>query len=236
PINPLYIPAGFTAKDLSPYFHKIRIGTVYSGSEYSDGQVSLYASFYSSDQSGVPGTVSINVSGWFLRAREGSQIVPQAVNVYDPSGLTAEADIYLKEGDALNIYTGTSAISKNLHLNKCLGFLENTNHFTPSLPKSCPYVERQEISGFSGECQDYILSLGSCGLPEPNPPLPENDYGCRAYLNAINYKGCFERYRADADFLSREWWAWTGSKFLDERHDKLMLLDRKGLLVDLYEY
>ncbi|MEK7195313.1 MAG: hypothetical protein AAB655_01310 [Patescibacteria group bacterium] len=228
-INSYDIPKGFTEADLSPYFKKISIGSLSPGSIYSYGTVSLKTSFSTNE--------AINVTGWVLRANRGSQIIPRAVDIYDPSGLAPERDIFLRKYDYLYIYSTTSAIGKNLRLNKCVGYLENYNKFTPSLPRSCPYVNRSEISYLSGKCQDYILSLGGCRLPASSPPIPATDYdACRAYLDTINYKGCFDKYRVDADFFSHEYRAWSGSRFLDERHDKVLLLDRDGLLVDLREY
>jgi hypothetical protein len=235
-INPSEIPQGFTLKDLSPYFHKIRLSSISPGGYFGGyGQISLSASFNPSMSLGTSGG-AINVSGWLLQANKGGQYVPQAVGIYDPSGLAAEGDIYLKNSDVLNIYTLRSAIGKNLRLNKCIGYLENTNHFTPSLPMNCQYTDRSDIAGLSGVCQNYITSLGSCALPAANPRVPENDYACRAYLDNLNYKGCFDKHRSDADFLSNEWRAWIGSTFLDSSHDRLLLLDRQGLVVDVYSY
>ena len=230
-ISPSEIPEGFTLKDLSPYFHKVRLGSVSPGfGPDSPGQISLYTSY-------SEGEKAVNVTGWLLQARDGSQYISKAINVYDPSGLAPAEDIYLGNGDILYLYTNTSAIGQNLRLNKCLGYLENVNQFNPSLPRNCPTPSRFEVSGFSGACQDYIQSLSSCSLPDfNNAPIPQNDYACRGYLDTINYRGCFERHRVDSDFLDREWRVWTGSQFLDDRHDRLLLLDRRGLLVDLYEY
>ena len=229
-ISPSEIPEGFTLKELSPYFHKVRLSSVYPGSgpDYP-GQISLYTSFENEK--------SVNVTGWLLKARSGGQYIPRAINVYDPSGLASAEDIYLKNGDILYLYTNTSAIGQNLRLNKCLGYLENVNQFSPSLPRNCPTPSRFEVSGFSGVCQDYILSFSYCSLPDfNNLPIPQNDYACRQYLDTINYRGCFEKHRLDPDFLDHEWRVWTGSQFLDDRHDRLLLLDSRGLLVDLYEY
>lgn len=223
------VPLGFARGELSPYFHKVRLGSVSAGYYYSGGQVSLYGG-YGTD-------APIDISGWLLAGNHGSQIVPQAVNVYDPSGLAAESDIYLKGGDTLNIYFSPSAIGLNLRLNKCIGYLQNTNRFVPSLPVSCPAINRSEIANFTGSCQSYILSLGSCSLPASNPPIPYNDFACQNFLNNLNYKGCFDRHSGDADFLDRERRAWVGYvNFLDSYHDRLALLDKQGLLVDLYEY
>lgn len=230
-ISPSEIPEGFTSKELSPYFHKVRLGSVSPGfGPDSPGQISLSTSLEDEKS-------AVNVTGWLLKARNGSQYISRAINVYDPSGLTPEEDIYLKNGDILYLYTNTSAISQNLRLNKCLGYLENVNQFNPSLPRNCPTPSRFETSNFTGACQDYIQSLSSCSLPDfNNAPISQNDYACRQYLDTINYRGCFEKHRADSDFLDHEWRVWTGSQFLDDRHDRLLLLDRRGLLVDLYEY
>lgn len=223
------IPEGFALKDLSPYFDKIKISSAAAGSANSYGRIVLSAS--------LGGGEKINITGWRLEANRGSQIISQAINIYDPTGLTAESDIFFEKGNRLMLYTSHSAIGKNLRLNKCLGYLENTNDFTPSLPRSCPSPSQDEnISSFTGACQNYVRSLGSCRLPGPNPSIPQNDYACRAYIDTINYRGCFDRHRGDSDFLSSEWWVWTGNRFLDSRHDRVLLFDRNGLLVDIREY
>jgi len=223
------IPQGFALKDLSPYFHKIRLSSVSPGGYFGGyGQVSLYAN--------LNGSESVNVSGWLLKANNGEQYVPQAVDIYDPSGLAAESDVHLRNGDVLNIYTSRSAIGENLHLNKCIGYMQNTNNFIPALPANCPYPNRSDVAGLSGACQNYVTSLGACAFPAANPPIPQNDYACLAYINNLNYKGCFDKHRSDSDFLSNEWRAWAGSSFLDPNHDQLLLLDRQGLLVDVYTY
>ena len=227
-INPADIPADYTVDQLSPYFHKVRFGSVSAGSYYYAGQISLRASFYGGD--------AVNVTGWMVKGNYGSDLVPRAVNLYDPSGLAAESDIILRSGDYVNIYNSASATGVNLRLNKCTGYLQNNNKVNPSLPQDCPAIDRSDTTGFSGMCQNYISSLYGCALPAPNPPVPQNDYGCIAYLNTINFKGCYDRHAGDADFLSHEWRVWTNHRFLDQYHDRVLLLDRNGLLVDLYQY
>ncbi len=227
-INPYEIPQGFTEKDLSPYFHKVRLGSVSPGSDFSYGQITLSANLSGSDV--------LNITGWLLQAQGGGQFIPRAVNVYDTVGQPVESDIYLQAGDQVYIYSSQSVVGLNLRLNKCTGYLENSNHFTPPLPLNCPYIDRSQVSSFSGKCQDYISSLGGCRLPDSNPPVPENDYACKSFLDTINQRGCLDRHRNDRDFLSHEIRIWTGSRFLDERHDRLLLLDKQGLVVDAYSY
>ena len=227
-ISPSQIPAGFTLSQLSPYFKKIRIGSVSPGSYASYGKIALSTSLGDKD--------AVNVTGWLLKGKNGSQFIPRAVGVYDPSGLSEESDIIFKKSDYLYLYTTVSAIGRNLRLNLCTGYLENVSKFTPSLPKNCPRPQRSDVESFSGQCYDYILSLGTCSFPKGNLLLPVNDYACREYLDKLNYKGCFEKYRQDPNFLSHEWRVWTGSRFLDPRHDHVYLFDKNGLLVDERSY
>ncbi|RJQ28828.1 hypothetical protein C4571_02975 [Candidatus Parcubacteria bacterium] len=225
-VDPRDIPEGFSAQDISPHFGKVQLGSVSAG---PSGRISLYANFKDDE--------SVNITRWRIQGNDGSHYIPQAVNVYDPSGLSSESDIFLKNGEFVNLYFTSSAIGKNIRLNKCIGYLQGANQFSPSLPLSCPYIDRGDIRHLTGTCQNYLLSLGGCRLPAANPPVPFNDYACRAYLDTINYRGCFDRYSKDSDFLSREWWVWIGStQFLDPSHDRVLLLDRLGLLVDEYSY
>ena len=226
-INPIDIPAGYTEAQLSPFFHKIRLGGLSAGSVYSYGIISLYNSSNA--------TTSIDVTGWEIKSNKSGEYIPQAVNLYDPSGLTAPGDILLKNGQTLNMYSNTAPF--NIRLNKCIGYVGNVNKFTPALPTNCPYVNQSDISTFTGACQQYIYSLGSCAFPDMNSiSIPQNDYACRAYLNNLNYGGCYKKYGNDSDFLSNEWRVWTGNNIIDSVHDVVLLLDRNGLLVDLRTY
>ncbi len=227
-ITPSQIPPGFSIRDISPYFGQIRLSAS-PGSPGFYSQITITSALVSSGG-------SLDMTGWLIKGNRGSQYVPQAVNVYDPSGLTAESDIYMKNGDMLTIYSNSSAIGVNFRLNKCMGYLSNTNNFVPPLYLSCPTVNRSEIVNFTGQCQNYITSLNSCQMPAPNPPISIYDYSCRAYLDKLNYGGCFAKYRNDYDFMDNKWYAWSGSQFLDFQHDRVLLFDRNGLLVAEYTY
>ncbi len=226
-INPADIPSGYTLAQLSPFFHKIKFGTLSPGNIYSYGEISLS----DSDQS----TTTIDVTGWQIKSNRGDEYIPTAVNLYDPSGLTPPTDILLSNGQTLNIYSNTSHF--NLRLNECIGYVQNVNPFNPALPMDCPYARQSDIASFTGLCQQYILSLGSCAFPDMNnASIPQNDYACRSYLDNLNYGGCFAKHVNDADFLSNEWRVWTGSNVIDPIHDTVLLLDRNGLLVDMRTY
>lgn len=224
-ISPEDVPKGFTLKDLSPYFHKVRFGSVSPGYGGYTGSISLYPNLGEKE--------SVNVTGWSIRGNTGSYFIPQAVKLYDPSGLALEGDLYLRSGEVVNVYSAASAVGKNFRINKCMGYLGQTTNFEPPLYTNCPYVDQRDIAHLSGECQNYILSLGGCRLPDDNPPISIRDYRCLDYLDDFNYRGCFDKHKNDADFLSNEWRVWIGNaQFLDPLHDQVRLYDRRGLLVD----
>lgn len=229
-INPADIPAGFTASQLSPYFQEIRIGGASYGGYGYYGQISL-------DAYNIPASDTIDITGWELKSKDSGEYVPQAINLYDPSGLTAPTDIDLHQNDVVYLYSSKGAF--NLRLNECIGYIAQNNIFTPQLPDNCPYEQDPQISNFTGACQNYIESInGSCQTPNLNSPnVPINDYACRDYLeNSFNYESCFDAHKSDADFLSNQIWVWMGGNILDQYHDQLELLDRNGLVVDVYTY
>jgi len=227
-LSPSQIPPGFSIRDISPYFGQIKL-SAYPGAPGFYSQITLTGNFPVSGG-------SLNVTGWLMKGNRGSQYVPQAVDVYDPSGMTPQGDIYMKNGDMLSIYSNSSAIGINFRLNECMGYLANTNNFVPPLNFSCPTTDRSEIINFTGQCQNYVTSLNSCQMPAPNPPISIYDYSCRSYLDKLNYGGCFSKHRSDYNFLSNQWYAWSGSQFLDFQHDRLLLFDSNGLLVAEYTY
>ncbi len=229
-ISPQEIPQGFTLQQLSPYFRKVRLTSLSVGGFGLIGQVGFYTSLGQSEQ--------VDVTGWRVQGNRGALFVPKAVQVYDAAGLTPETDIVLKSGDSLSLYSGgQSAVGKNLRMNKCLGYLPTANNFKPSISRSCPSIDRTELVNFSGQCQNYIQSLGSCTIPDfGDVRIPLPDYACRAFLEKLNYRGCVERYGKDKDFLQSQVYGWIGAVPFDQYHDKIRLFDGKGLLVDTYDY
>ncbi len=230
PVDPADIPAGFTAAQLSPYFQEVRFGDVSAGYYSYYGTISLYTNFpYNA-------TGTIDVTGWQIKSKNSGEYIPQAVDVYDPSGLTPASDILMQSGDTVYLYSSSAPF--NLRLNECIGYVANVAAFDPSLPLDCPQVDQSAIENFTGECQEYIDSIGNCQAPDmSSPQVPQTDYACQDYLeNNFTYKSCFAAHAGDADFLSNQVWVWTGSNVLDRYHDTVELLDRNGLLVDIYTY
>jgi hypothetical protein len=228
-VSPADVPQGFTASQLSPQFHEVRFGGVSYGGYGYYGQITLNAYNLSA-------STTLDITGWQIKARHGGEFIPQAINVYDPSGLTAPGDIGLRTNDTVSIYSSPGPF--NLRINKCIGYIGESNRTIPQLPGNCPYPDRTAVQNFTGACQNYVNSIGGCTQPNlSDPRIPFNDYSCRNYLaNNFTYRSCFDAHAGDADFLSNQVWIWSGSNVVDQYHDQVQLIDKNGLVVDVYAY
>ena len=183
---------------------------------------------------------TVDITGWKIKSNKSEITIPKAIEIYDASNFT-ESDIILKPNNYIDLYSLASPTNRNLRLNKCFGYLQNIYNFQPIyLPNNCPYISRDDIKQLSGQCQNYIYSLGSCQLPDAYfyNSLPGTDEGndCRVFLNNIGYGSCFRSHRQDQDFLSNNWIAWLNQQILDPNHDYLRLYDTKGNLISEYSY
>jgi hypothetical protein len=230
-------PLGFEIGNLSPNYRKVRLTSVnVPRNPYERGQFTLKAEHNLSS--------GINVSGWKIRTNGGGEVfIPKAIADYNPLYyLPPEGDIVLYPGDYLNVYSWSNRFfgGRNFRLNKCIGFLKSIYNFDPKLPGNCPTPDQSEIITFSGRCQTFIRSLNSCDMPtanELNSFSGPSDLTCRAYLERLNYRYCYEANRNKADFFSHEWRAWLNVSLpFDREHDRLLLFDKDGGLVDEYVY
>jgi len=233
-ISDYSIPAGYTRAQLSPYFQKIRISSAYA-SAYSGfpSQIQLYSSSL--------GDQKIDITNWVIKTNKKDLTIPTAVNLFDLSGLMGNSDIIVSSNSYISLYSNTSAVNRNIRLNKCAGYLKNNYNFVPQLPRNCPSIPRSTFQNLSGQCQNYLFSFGgSCKIPDVSfyNSLPGNDDGnaCRAFLSNINYNSCVRDHRNDSDFYQNDWRVWVNQNILDPQHDTVRLFDTQGLLVDQYIY
>ncbi len=228
-VNPADIPAGYTAAQISPYFQKVRIAGISAATPYNYGTITLDDEDYNS-------TSTIDVTGWEIKSSIGNEFVPQAVNLYDPTGLAPASDIFLKTGDTVYLYSTSAPF--NLRLNECTGYMAHVADFVPALPQTCPSIPQSQLQSFSGVCQNYLSSLWGCQVPDmSSPQIPQTDYACMQYLeNNFTYRSCFNQHSTDANFLGNQVWVWTGANIVNQYHSIVVLFDKNGLLVDRYSY
>ncbi len=227
-------PPGFSQKDLSPFYDNVRITSVQPPRSNSE------ISWLTLNTAQSLGSNLVDITGWKIKTNKSYVIIPRGISDYNPSNLTPASDIIFKSGDYAKIYSPTNqTLRNNLRLNKCAGYLNSQFTINPTLPNGCPNFSREEISTFPGACQSFILGLRSCQIPTPNQinSLSTSNNSCVNFLNLINYRGCYQKHRADANFFSNEWRVWLDQNIpLDKEHDRVLLLDRSGLLVNVFIY
>lgn len=232
------LPSGYTQSDLSQLYRAVRVnnvqaaraggGGLFGGSGTVD-TVTLRENIGSND-------APISITGWTLKSNRGSYKIGQGVRLYRTTSVPLES-IVLRDGERALVVSGTSAVTTNFMVNSCMGYLSTRYTFAPQLPRSCPSVPKSDIETFTGACQDYILKLRTCAEGDVNDArIPANDTACRRYVGELTYEGCIKRRQNESGFLSGEWRVWSGDRFIDPLHDRVLLLDQNGKLVDWYVY
>jgi hypothetical protein len=226
-------PAGFTQGDLSPFYGKVTLSYVSRPSYYVGGGV---ISVRADGQLGDP----VDVTGWKVKGNKGEVNLSGAPAPGGPDPIN-QTTLLLRPGDELIAYGGYINYRLpvlNVRLNKCTGYLNDRYNLNPRVPENCPRYTRDEFATFTGACQNYLYSLRSCGTPPPEK-INELSYdaACRAFLDTLNYDGCYRRHRSDGDFLQGGWRVWLPSAIpFSVDHDRILLLDWQGLLVSQYVY
>lgn len=228
-------PPGFNVSQLSPYYGKVRIGNFsYSQDPYTPSSLSLYGD----------GAIEkpIAITGWKIRGNRGGDIViPGAVSDFAAVGVMKNGPIQVVSNTVINFWNDRSPIEKNFRLNKCTGYLNATAVFNQSIPNECPSpVDSNLLVRFSGACQNFINSLGTCAVPTPEEVNIMSVYdngGCAALLQKFGYVNCYATHYNDTDFFGNEWRVWLAQAIMfDSLHDQLLLLDTNNLLVDRMVY
>lgn len=227
-------PLGVAKSQLSPLYGKVKITSFSPAySESSLGSFRLTLPSWSREV--------VSVSGWKLKGNTGfTAEVPKGVGDYNSAGFAQDEDIVLKPGDTLYIYTTRPSFIKNIRLNKCVGYLNNHFRVSPTFPSLCPSVmSKEDYVTFSGKCQAFLSSLRNCAEPnEASFGQPGVTPQCVAFAQErLGYGQCYKNHRQDSDFFSDTWHAWiTTPLSFDITHDRILLTDKDGKVVDAYIY
>ena len=190
--------------------------------------------------------IAVNITGWTIEnSKKEKYAIPKALNI--PYIDADTIDILLPPGGDAHVVTGSADLGMNFRENGCIGYLNQYYQFTPSLYGSC--MDRQSSSqvrsrfldlGLSGECIDFVNSLPSCRIPtftfENSGKIGNN---CIEYISKnISYNGCVKNYRNDKNFFKNIWHVFLNrqQKLFDPKHDRVILRDNQGLIVDQFEY
>ena len=220
---------------LSPYFQKVIISQVRTESSYQPSLISL--STY------IQGGEKINITNWTLEGKEGKIRIPQAVEkYYHYYNSPRPEDIILKQTSTIYLSAGFNPLGrdKNFRVNKCMGYLTNSFTFPIPLSKNCPRPTKHDIFNFEPCCQQFILNLPQCEIPDYSENTKvSSDKECTSYLDQnFNNVGCFKNYSEDRNFLENVWHIYLNGKDITVTNtcDIIYLRDQNGLVIDTYSY
>ena len=150
----------------------------------------------------------MKITGWKLKGKNSIDVLigKGASYIYASIASQPQEDIYLKPGEKAVIVTGASPLGTSFKLNKCAGYFEQFNEFTPELDTECPLLRDEEPpSGISNndQCLDYIDRVSSCStvVSIPYKYSSKLSSSCQDYvLQNANYKTCLEKHKNDSDF------------------------------------
>lgn len=216
--------------NISPYSGKVKISGIQAKSYYHPSLITFNYWLREGDK--------INITKWRIKARKGEIIIPQAIEKY--LSYTTPRDIILKQYGSVYFIGSSNPLgrNKNFCLNKCFGYLAKFRDFYPSIYTYCPKPSLEEISHLNPYCQEFILRLPRCEIPDyPDNLKIMSDMECRNYMSEIfYYRSCFKNHSRDDDFLMNYWYVYVGRDIVEPLHDTIYLYDQNGLLVDKYLY
>jgi len=228
-----YTPAQTTFKiNVSPYFGKVKISKVLTETSSRPSLITLRIS--------LKGEVSI--TGWQIRGKAGSFVIPQGIEKYHPGyNPVPKESIFVKQGDRIYLSGSLNPLGRgrNFRPNKCFGYLTEYRDFPISFSTNCPKPTREEISHLNPCCQEFIIKIRRCKIPDYSNNLKISlDSECVSYLSEnFNYTSCFMDHSRDENFLDESWHIYMNSNILASNDcDTLYLRDQNGLIVDTYSY
>jgi len=216
--------------DTSPYYGKVKLSTIRAETRYRPSLITLSVRVYSGEK--------INITVWKIKALKGEITIPQGIEKYQSH--RTPGDIIIKEYTNIYLINDLNPLGrdKNFQLNKCFGYIKNYHSFYPSFYTYCPKPKLEDISHLNPYCQEYILRLSNCEIPNYSNNIKiATDSKCVSFLNnTFNYSSCFKKHSKDENFLKNYWYVYVGTDIVEPLHDTIYLYDPNGLLVDKYIY
>jgi hypothetical protein len=190
----------------------------------------------------------VKISGWKLKSLSSGNSVtlPQGTYLFFAGTVNPEQDIYLSANDTVYINTGISPNGASFKINKCSGYLNQFQTFTPYIGGYCPAPRNENISsiprtGYNDSCFDFIDSMSSCRTQ--TDPLPAGSakwsVECTDFIyKKINYPACVDTHKNDKDFYQNEWRIFLkrSEPIWKNSREDIVLLDEEGKIVDEYKY
>jgi hypothetical protein len=149
---------------------------------------------------------------------------------------SVKKNIVLAPGGSATIYVGHQENMMNFQENICTGYFNETYNFGNILSRRCPVIDVSKMLNFSDSCIDALKQINRCEKFDTTTILPAN---CHQFATEhYSYAGCVKDYQKNEDFYLGNWFVWMqrGIEFFRNTHDKVILKDTLGKIIDEYEY
>ncbi len=223
----------------SPYRGLVSLQHYVSGAGASDPS-GEYAELAVSQNAGT----SVDITGWAIEsvAMEQTVLIPKGTETPASGLVNAVSDIMLLPGEHAFLISGRSPIGGAFRESKCTGYLAQFQKFSPPLPNTCPEPEDEMKNFYPGylsdsSCVTYAYALPRCSVVLTPPQFLTGS--CQSFVvNHLNYNGCVNAHRSDADFLDNAWHVYLGrtTPIFRATHEVVKLLDAQGKTVDAFSY
>lgn len=223
----------------SPSYGKVTISRSFSAAKeesVSSEHIALEAAYGN--------TAPVSLSSWSLRSAVTGAYAPlsSAASVFWMGAVNTLDPVSLSPGQTVLVATAVSPVGASFRENKCTGYLEQFQSFSPSLSLRCPTpsdeipLSAENLQQFGAECIEALSYIPTCEFPKEIPNVTPQ---CRAHLQTVlSYNGCVGRHSSDSDFAEDTWRLFAGSshELWGNTHDAIQLLDGEGRVVDVYVY
>lgn len=189
---------------------------------------------------------SVLITGWKLESLVTKKriTIGGATSLYISGIVNSEPAVHLAAGEEAFISTGRSPVGASFRVNKCTGYFEQFQDFTPRLRRECP-TPKDEIAASSiaftptnSSCFDLVERMQRCIMSTSAFPIGTSNECSNFITETINYTGCVREHRDDTGFSGNEWRMFLGrsEELWKEKREIIQLLDREGKIVDTFTY
>lgn len=191
----------------------------------------------------------INISNWSLQSMVSDVWIgiPQGTELFVIGEVNTLQDIYLRPGERAIIATRQSPVGVSFRVNRCSGFLNNTQDFEPPMNTLCiaprdlvpPTIDNLKLYGDS--CVDFVDGIRRCTYVTGNEEGFELlSQTCRDRIQTrLTYNYCTNAHMNDSDFYQEQEWRIflnQNTPLWREKYEIIRLLDEQHRTIDVISY
>jgi hypothetical protein len=200
----------------------------------------------------------VHISGWQLESKLTGYrtTIGNGTTLPEHGSVNRTSPVTLSAGQRALVISGPSPLGTSFQENRCTGYFEQFQAFTPDLDRRCPDPEtvftetapaaiqkEGEDTDNDGEsnCREYVNRLNRCRMPtqDLDRVTPSLSSACRSFIQeTYTYSGCVARERSNPAFYSDTWRIYLNStqELWDNDREVLRLIDSTGRTVDVATY